>query len=159
MNERQQVQVSQLRSQELELQRCTSSITGASAVKLTDSKCRCLCQYQRNKNVHDLLFTLLREKFPREHLNAFHKLLQDLRNWHMTNLFNVALLHKINTPWIGYNLFLMNFREAQASSQGVENCGLTKPTLRIRHVDAEGGAMYSVTSAGATCSIRRAGAS
>ena len=59
----------------------------------------------RNRNAHDLLLDPLREEFSRDHLNAFHNLL-DLRDWHVHSLFSGALLH---TLLLGNDLFLTEF--------------------------------------------------
>ena len=65
----------------------------------------------RNRNVHDQLLNPLRKTFLMDLLETFHKLLLELRDGHVYNVFNGALLRALKTPWIRRDMFLINLLE------------------------------------------------
>ena len=50
----------------------------------------------------------LRKTFLGDLLDTFHKLLLDLREVHVYDVFNGALLRTLETPWLPSDLFLMD---------------------------------------------------
>ena len=58
----------------------------------------------RNRSAHDQLFNPLRKTFLMDLFDTFHKLHLDLRDGHVYNVFNGALLRTLKTPRIRSDL-------------------------------------------------------